>query len=89
MEGGGGATPQFRTPTTPPTNWRGGGMGGGVQGGAMGGGGSRRGLGGRAPGGSVGGGGGSRLGELGWWWCSSSVGRLQRPWTPEGDTFGD
>ena len=31
-------------------------------------------------------GGGSALGHL---WCSWSVGRLRRPWTPEGDTFGN
>ena len=52
--GGGGATPRFRTPTTPPTNcwpeapWGGlgGGIGGGVQVGAIGGGGVKEGLGG-------------------------------------------
>ena len=66
--GGGGATPWFWTPTTPPTDcwpeapWGGGGgggggggIGGGVQGGRMGGG-VQEGRGGGAPGGSVGGG---------------------------------
>ena len=71
--GGGGASPRFLMPTTPPTNywpeapWGGGGGDGrgggprganrGVLGGAWGGGGSGR----------VGWG-GSRWGDLGWWW---------------------
>ena len=81
---GGGATPQFWTPTTPPTNcwpeapwgghWRGGsGRGGG------GGGGSRRGWGGGGGGGGLREGrlgGGSRWGESGWWGGGSRWGDL-------------
>ena len=70
---GGGATPRFWTPTTPPTNcwpeapWGGGGrggIGGGGKGGAIGGG-SRRGLGGGGLREGRLGGGGSRWGNLG------------------------
>ena len=70
---GGGATPRFWTPTTPPTNcwpeaplggWGGGGASEGGGSGRAKGGGYRRG-GGGAPGGSVGG--GSKWGNSGWW----------------------
>ena len=74
--GGGGATPRFWTPTTPPTNcwpeapWVVGGgaaLEGGFREGRMGGG-SRGGAGGGGGlGGSVGRGGGSRWGNLGCW----------------------
>ena len=76
--GGGGATPRFWTPTTPPQltigrrplGGGGGGGGGGLEGG------SRRGGGGGGCSGRVGGG-GSKWGNLGWWWGGGvQVGRF-------------